>query len=218
MYLNILPLQTAQASDAADKIQMQSALGYDEQQVPDYLINMKFYLGSVDSMIAAQTLSAVKQFQAQYGSTADGAAGEQTAGVQQKQISPAPASPPSSGEIVLSSQDLDYLAHAIYGEARGEPYEGKVAVASVVLNRVESAQFGNSIREVIMQPGAFTALRDGQYYLQPDDASYEAAKAAFNGWDPTNGAVYYWNPVTATDEWVHTRTIIKTIGNHVFAI
>ena len=129
-----------------------------------------------------------------------------------------PAANPSRGAISQASQDLDYLAHAIYGEARGEPYEGKVAVASVVMNRVESGRFGNSIKEVIFQPGAFSATRDGQYYLQPDDSSYEAAAAALNGWDPTDGAIYFWNPDTATDEWVHTRTVSKTIGNHVFAL
>ena len=128
-----------------------------------------------------------------------------------------PAAAPSRGAISRASQDLDYLAHTIYGEARGEPYEGKVAIAAVVLNRVESGQFGNSISEVIFQPGAFTAERDGQYYLQPDDTCYDAAAEALNGWDPTDGAVYYWNPDIATDDWVHTRTVIKAIGNHVFA-
>lgn len=136
----------------------------------------------------------------------------------QGQVGQAPAAAPSRGSISQASQDLDYLAHTIYGEARGEPYEGKVAIASVVLNRVESGKYGNSIREVIFQPGAFTAASDGQYYLQPDDSCYEAATAALNGWDPTDGAFYFWNPNIATDDWVYSRTVIKAIGNHVFAL
>jgi N-acetylmuramoyl-L-alanine amidase len=112
---------------------------------------------------------------------------------------------------------MECLARTIYGEARGEPYEGKVAVAAVVLNRLESGLFGNSVREVIFQRGAFTAVSDGQYYLTPDSTSYQAARAALQGWDPTNGALYYWNPITATSKWIWSRPIIKTIGRHVFA-
>jgi N-acetylmuramoyl-L-alanine amidase len=205
--INIIPMQAAQASVSEDKLQLQPAQSYDEQQLQKYLFNLKINTGSINGIIAAQTLSVAKHLQAQDNLDADGMVSEQTAGIIQNQANQAPA-----------TQDLDYLAHTIYGEARGESFEGKVAVAAVVLNRADSGQFGNNIKEVIFQMGAFSAVRDGQYYLQPDDASYEAAREALNGWDPTNGAIYFWNPNTATDSWVYTRTVIRTIGNHVFAV
>ncbi|MBO8169912.1 MAG: LysM peptidoglycan-binding domain-containing protein [Thermoanaerobacteraceae bacterium] len=110
------------------------------------------------------------------------------------------------------------LAHLIYAEARGESYIGQVAVGAVALNRVASPDFPNTLRGVIFQPWAFTAVHDGQYYLQPDATAIRAAKDALNGWDPTNGALYYWNPAKATNPWVWTRTITGRIGNHIFAI
>jgi N-acetylmuramoyl-L-alanine amidase len=198
-------MQAAQASVSEEKLQLQLAQSYDEQQLQEYLFNLKINTGSVNGIIATQTLNVAKYLQSQDSSNADGKVVEQAAA-------------PSRGDISRSSQDLEYLAHTIYGEARGESFEGKVAVAAVVLNRADSGQFGNSIKEVIFQMGAFTAVSDGQYYLQPDDSSYEAAREALNGWDPTNGAIYFWNPDTATDSWVYTRTVIKTIGNHVFAV
>ncbi len=212
-----MPMQAAQASVTEDKLQPQPAQSYDEQQLPEYIFNLKINTGSVNGIIATQTLGVAKHLQAQNNLNAD-VAGEETAGVLQNQANKTPATTPTRGDISRSSQDLEYLAHTIYGEARGESYEGKVAVAAVVLNRVESGQYGNSISEVIFQMGAFTAVSDGQYNLQPDDASYEAAREALNGSDPTNGAIYFWNPDTATDSWVYTRTVIKTIGNHVFAV
>ena len=205
--INIIPMQAAQASVAEDKLQLQPAQSYDEQQLQEYILNLKINTGSINGIIAAQTLSVAKQLQAQDSLKADDMAREETARVLQNQAKQAAA-----------SQDLEYLARTIYGEARGESFEGKVAVAAVVLNRVESGQYGNSIREVIFQMGAFSAVSDGQYNLQPDDASYEAAREALNGSDPTSGAIYFWNPNTATDSWVYTRTVIRTIGNHVFAV
>ncbi|HWP98675.1 MAG TPA: cell wall hydrolase [Syntrophomonadaceae bacterium] len=126
-------------------------------------------------------------------------------------------STPSRGGLYFSSQDLNNLARVIYGEARGESFTGKVAVAAVVLNRVLSQDFGNTVSEVIFEPGAFTAVSDGQFYHTPDSASYEAARAALRGWDPTGNALYYWNPKTATNKWIWSRSIITKIGNHVFA-
>lgn len=116
-----------------------------------------------------------------------------------------------------TKQDLDILAHVVYGEARGESFKGQVAVASVVLNRTKSPLFSSTISGVVFQPFAYTAVNDGQYNLTPDNTAYAAAKEALRGDDPTNGALYYWNPTTATSKWVWSRTIIGTIGNHVFA-
>ncbi len=110
------------------------------------------------------------------------------------------------------------LARLIYGEARGESFTGQVAIAAVALNRVESPLFPNSLQGVIYQPWAFTAVYDGQFYLQPDQTAIKAAKAALNGWDPSGGALYYWNPANATNQWVWTRTITNKIGKHLFAI
>jgi N-acetylmuramoyl-L-alanine amidase len=117
----------------------------------------------------------------------------------------------------ITNEDLRLLAQVVYGEARGEPYLGQVAVAAVVLNRVKSNDFPNTIRGVIFQPWAFTAVHDGQFYLEPDATAWQAAAEAARGVDPTGGALYYWNPARATNSWIWTRPIIWRIGNHVFA-
>lgn len=117
-----------------------------------------------------------------------------------------------------NNSDVTVLAKMIHGEARGEPYIGKVAVGAVILNRVEDKKFPNSVHSVCFQPGAFDAIQDGQYYMEPDQDSINAAKVALKGWDPTYGALYYWNPDTATSKWIHSRKIITQIGKHVFGV
>lgn len=117
-----------------------------------------------------------------------------------------------------SEQDLQIIANAVYGEARGEPYEGQVAVAAVILNRLESPDFPDSISGIIFQPGAFTAVDDGQIWLTPNARAKEAVLDAINGWDPSENALYYFNPVTATSEWIWTRPQIKQIGEHIFCM
>lgn len=117
-----------------------------------------------------------------------------------------------------SDSDLQLMARAINGEARGEPYEGQVAVGAVILNRVKSSQFPNTIAGVIYQAGAFTAVADGQINVPIDENStvYKAARDAMNGWDPTGGCIYYFNPNTATNKWIWSRPHVKTIGKHRF--
>ncbi len=117
-----------------------------------------------------------------------------------------------------STSDLQLMARAINGEARGEPYEGQVAVGAVILNRVKSSQFPNTIAGVIYQSGAFTAVADGQINVPIEEGSsvYKAAKDAMNGWDPTGGCIYYFNPDTATNKWIWSRPQVKTIGKHIF--
>lgn len=117
-----------------------------------------------------------------------------------------------------STSDVQLMARAINGEARGEPYEGQVAVGAVILNRVKDSRFPNSISGVIYQPGAFTAVSDGQINatISEDSTVYKAAQDAMNGWDPTGGCVYYFNPATATNKWIWSRPLIKTIGKHRF--
>lgn len=117
-----------------------------------------------------------------------------------------------------SNSDIQLMARAINGEARGEPYEGQVAVGAVILNRVKSSQFPNTIAGVIYQAGAFTAVADGQINVPIDEGStvYKAARDAMNGWDPTGGCIYYFNPATATNKWIWSRPHVKTIGKHRF--
>jgi N-acetylmuramoyl-L-alanine amidase len=110
------------------------------------------------------------------------------------------------------------LARLVYAEARGEPYVGQVAVAAVVLNRLEHPAFPDRISQIIFQPGAFTAVADGQIYLTPDATAMRAARDALRGWDPTGGALYYWNPAKSSNRWVWSRTIVARYGNHVFAL
>ncbi len=117
-----------------------------------------------------------------------------------------------------NTSDIQLMARAINGEARGEPYEGQVAVGAVILNRVKSSQFPNSIAGVIYQSGAFTAVADGQINQPISEGStvYKAARDAMNGWDPTGGCIYYFNPATATNKWIWSRPLVKTIGKHRF--
>jgi N-acetylmuramoyl-L-alanine amidase len=116
----------------------------------------------------------------------------------------------------LSAQDLRIMANAVHGESRGEPYIGQVAVAAVILNRVESPSFPHTVSGVIFQPGAFTAVADGQIWMTPDANSQRAVREALNGMDPTGGCIYYFNPITATSKWIWSRPQVKQIGAHIF--
>ncbi|WP_081092572.1 MULTISPECIES: spore cortex-lytic enzyme [Peribacillus] len=129
-----------------------------------------------------------------------------------------PAKPGTSANLPggYSQNDIQLMANAVYGESRGEPYTGQVAVAAVILNRVESAAFPNSISGVIFEPGAFTAVADGQIWLTPNERAKEAVVDAINGWDPSGNAEYYFNPETATSKWIWSRPQIKKIGKHIF--
>ncbi|RRJ65417.1 spore cortex-lytic enzyme [Paenibacillus oralis] len=124
---------------------------------------------------------------------------------------------PSNG-MGLSENDLRIMANAVYGESRGEPFEGQVAVAAVILNRVKSPSFPNTVSGVIFQPGAFTAVADGQIWLEPNETARKAVQQALNGWDPTGGCIYYFNPNTATSKWIWSRPQVKTIGEHIFCM
>ena len=123
-----------------------------------------------------------------------------------------------SGGGQASSSDLNLLSRLVYGEARGEQYIGQVAVAAVVLNRVKSSNFPNTVAGVIYQSGAFDVVSDGQINLTPNQTAKSAAQDALNGWDPSNGALYYFNPNTATSKWIWSRKITLTIGSHMFCI
>lgn len=172
-----------------------------------------YYTGSVDGVFGPKTLSAVKYFQRKNGLTVDGIVGKQTAAALGMSISTASG---SGGGTASSSNDLYLLAKVVYGEARGEPYKGQVAVAAVVLNRVEHSSFPNTIAGVVYQSGAFSIVADGQINLSPDQNAINAARDAMNGWDPTNGCIYYYNPAKATSKWIFSRPRVITIGSHVF--
>lgn len=169
-----------------------------------------YYTGSIDGIYGPLTKKAVRYFQSKNGLAVDGIVGPKTAAALGMRLS-------SSGSA-QSSNDLNLLARCVYAEARGEPYTGQVAVAAVVLNRVRSASFPNTIAGVIYQPYAFTAVDDGQINLTPNSTAYKAAQDALNGWDPTYGCLYYYNPATATSSWIWSRQTVVTIGKHVFAI
>lgn len=175
-------------------------------------LNEKGYnVGEVDGIFGSNTQSAVRRFQQDNGLKVDGIVGNDTA----KKLG---ISLSTSGNSSYSGTDTYLLAKCIYAEARGEPYIGQVAVGAVILNRVRSSSFPNTISGVIYQPWAFTAVHDGQINLEPDDTSKRAAKDAMNGWDPTNGCIYYYNPAKTTNKWIWSRPVQLIIGRHSFAI
>lgn len=176
-----------------------------------------YYTGAVDGTYGSATEKAVKYFQQSNGLTADGQAGSETLAA--LGLPPGGGSASGGGDDGSSGSgegDVDLLARLISAEARGEPYEGQVAVGAVVLNRVEHASFPNSISGVIYQSGAFSCLDDGQFDEPVAESAYRAAQDALNGWDPSSGAIYYFNPSTATSSWIWSRPVILTIGKHMF--
>lgn len=184
--------------------------GSEVTQIQTKLKRWGYYNGNVDGIYGSQTLAAVKYFQRKNGLTVDGIAGPAT--LKAMGIFTSSSSSGSSS----SSSNLNLLARVVYGEARGEPYSGQVAVAAVVLNRVKSSSFPNTISGVVYQSGAFDAVRDGQINLSPDSTAIKAAQDALNGWDPSYGAIYYFNPATATNKWIWSRPMTVTIGRHRF--
>ena len=185
--------------------------GSEVRTIQDKLKRWGYYTGSVDGIYGSQTVAAVKKFQQKNGLTVDGIAGTKTLNAMGIMTSSSSSSSSSN-----NSSNVNLLARAIYGEARGEPYAGQVAVGAVILNRVKSSKFPNTIAGVIYQSGAFDAVSDGQINLNPDSTSKKAAQDTLNGWDPSYGAIYYFNPSTATNKWIWSRPLTVTIGKHRF--
>lgn len=175
-------------------------------QIQKKLKQWGYYDGSVDGSYGNKTYQAVRKFQAKNGLTVDGVAGTKTL----------EALGISTGKSTANN-NVNLLARAISGEARGEPYEGQVAVGAVILNRVNSSQFPNTISGVIYQSGAFDSVKDGQINMEPTSTAIKAAQDALSGWDPTGGCIYFFNPSTSTSKWIWSRPIVKTIGKHCFA-
>ena len=197
-------------SQEVDALSKYGSRGEEVRTIQTKLKRWGYYNGSIDGIYGSQTLAAVKWFQRKNGLVVDGIAGKKT--LEAMGIFTSSSSSSSS----TSSSNLNLLARLVYGEARGEPYTGQVAVAAVVLNRVKSSSFPNTISGVIYQSGAFDVVRDGQINLTPNSTAIKAAGDALNGWDPSYGAVYYFNPATATNKWIWSRPHTVTIGNHRF--
>ena len=199
----------AMAQSASADLYKRGSSGDTVKEIQTRLKNWGYYSGAVDGIFGSRTEEAVRYFQRKNGLTADGQVGNQTLaalGI--------PAS--GGGSAQNESGDLYLLARLISAEARGEPYVGQVAVGAVVLNRVGHPSFPNSISGVIYQPGAFSCLDDGQFAKPIAESAWRAAREAMNGYDPSGGAVYYFNPATATSKWIWSRPAIVTIGNHRF--
>lgn len=174
--------------------------------VQSKLYDLGYFTGTIDGIFDDETISAIMKYQEENGLDATG---------ELDSVTTASLGVSSSAQ---TNSDLYLLAKLIHSEARGEPYVGQVAVGAVVLNRVKDPGFPNTLEGVIYQPWAFTALHDGQFDLEPNSTAYQAAQDALNGWDPSYGSIYYYNPATATSSWIFSRTTVVTIGNHVFAI
>ena len=205
--LNIFIICFVQNADAVSY--KRGSTGAVVSQIQTKLKNWGYYSGSVDGVYGSSTESAVKSFQSKNGLSADGVAGAKT--LQSMGINDSSASAAQS-----SSADVALLARLISAEARGEPYSGQVAVGAVVLNRMEHPSFPNSMSGVIYQSGAFSCIADGQFNEPVADSCYQAARDALNGSDPSGGAIYYFNPATATSKWIWSRPLIVTIGRHRF--
>lgn len=176
-------------------------------QIQKRLSDWGYYFGNVDGVFGSKTESGVRYFQSKHGLTIDGIAGDATL---------AAIGINTASGATSRTNDVNLLARLISAEARGEPFSGQVAVGAVVLNRTKHPSFPHSISGVIYQPGAFTCLSDGQFYAEVSESAYKAARNALNGWDPSGGAIYYFNPATATSGWIWSRPLIVIIGKHRF--
>lgn len=202
----LLPVLTAEAA------LRRGSKGDEVAAVQKRLKQWGYYDGAVDGVFGAATERAVRLFQKKNGLQVDGVIGPKTAaaiGITLSGSSVSTGAGAANGDVYL-------LAQCIYSESRGEPYKGQVAVGAVVLNRVKSSAFPNSIAGVVYQRGAFSAVDDGQINLKPDDTALKAAKDAMNGWDPTGGCLFYYNPNKTTNAWIRSRPVVVRIGEHVF--
>lgn len=197
----------------ADIVLEVGSSGANVTKVQNRLIQYGYMTGSADGKYGEKTRDAVILFQKRNGLMVDGRVGKATAAALGVTLTSSTSS--SSSTIVSADQKL--LAKLVYAEARGESYKGQVAVAAVVLNRVSSSSFPNTISGVIYQTGAFSCVSNGSINNTPNDAAVRAALDAMNGWDPTNGCLYYYNPGKTSDSWIRTRTVVTVIGNHYFA-
>lgn len=209
-FIGTLLVSATPKSESAEVLSKMGSRGSEVRQIQTKLKNWGYYKGSVDGIFGSKTRDAVVGFQKKNGLKVDGIAGPATLaamGIFTK-----------SGSSSGGQSNINLLARIISAEARGEPYKGQVAVGAVVLNRMEHPSFPDTMAGVIYQQGAFTALKDGQFNAPVAESAYRAARDALNGWDPVSGAIYYYNPVTATSKWIHDRPKIARIGKHIFCM
>ena len=192
--------------------------GSDVTKVQKKLIQWGYLSGSADGKYGEATRRAVSAFQTRNNLTADGRVGPKTAAAMGLSLSGGNSGGAVAASSTVLSADHRLLARLVYAEARGETYKGQVAVAAVVLNRVASASFPNTISGVIYQSGAFSCVSNGSINNTPDNSAIRAALDALNGWDPTGGCLYYYNPRATGDQWIRTRTVKTVIGNHSFEV
>lgn len=195
--------------DSVSTLSKMGSRGDEVRRIQQKLKNWGYYTGSVDGIYGSQTQNAVRKFQRDNGLTVDGIAGPKT-------LSYLGITSGSSGSGQYNSNDVYLLAKVIAAEARGESYVGQVAVGAVVLNRVEHSSFPDSIAGVVYQPGAFSCVNDSNWSVAPTAESQKAARDAINGWDPSGGAIYYYNPAKTSNQWIRSRPVIVTIGSHLF--
>ena len=207
MYIGLVYV-TEETNYITETISRFGSSGSEVTQIQTKLKGWGYYNGAVDGIYGSRTVAAVRYFQRANGLKVDGIAGKETLA--------AMGISSGSSNAGKDSANIELLARLIHGEARGEPYTGMVAVGAVVLNRVASSKFPSTVAGVIYQAGAFDAVSDGQINLTPSQQSYNAARDAMNGWDPSGGAIYYFNPATATNKWIWSRPLTLTIGKHRF--
>ena len=210
--ISIFTLTSAQNSvnESTEVLSKLGSRGDEVRRIQTKLKSLGFFDGAVDGIYGIKTQSAVRRFQKSVGITADGVAGNKTL----LYLGLGNSTTASAGGF--SSSDVYLLAKVIAAEARGEGYTGQVAVGAVVLNRVDSSSFPDTVAGVVYQKGAFSAVTDSNWSVSPDASSRKAAQDAINGWDPSGGALYYYNPAKTSNRWIRTRPVITTIGEHVF--
>ncbi|OBZ16608.1 MULTISPECIES: cell wall hydrolase [Bacillales] len=203
----LLVLVTATATNHKADASPVLKLGSEGEDIPELQFRLQsvgYYNLPIDKNFGKATFSAVQRFQKNNGIQSDGVVGPKTWAKLKK--------------LSVNKKELSMLARVIYAEARGEEYKGQVAVGAVVMNRLRSSKFPNTVKEVIMEPNAFSAVKDGQYWLIPNQTAFKAAKAAVKGMDPTGNALFYFNPVISKSTWFNSRTATKKIGNHLFTL
>ncbi len=215
----VILLTFAQEAQAQRKMLFWGSRGSDVVAVQQKLRQWGYYHGFVDGVYGSATYRAVRSFQRRNGLRVDGIVGPRTWAALGLWRAPAPqkAAPTGARGTVQASRDVTLLARVIQGEAADEPFYGKVAVGAVILNRVRSSAFPNTLAGVIFQPRAFESVTNGQYNRPLTNEAIRAARQAMAGWDPTGGAIFFWNPAKRVSPWIWSRNIITRIGRHVFA-
>lgn len=208
--LSVLIIFSSLGSSSVDALSKYGSTGEEVTEIQQKLAELGYYDGSIDGKFGTNTKSAIIEFQKDNNLTADGIAGDKTL--------EALGIGDTSNNSSFTEAEINMLARIISAESRGEPYEGQVAVGAVILNRIDHPSFPNTLSGVIFQPSAFSCVNDGQINEPVSDSALKAAHDAINGWDPSGGAIYYYNPAKSTNKWIFSRTIICSIGNHKFCL